>query len=71
MSESKEYRKEIMDAAHSDRIKLAVSRAVTSYRNNINEALKRFPHTIELAREVKQIKTSAAANMDQLAQKAC
>ena len=47
MSESKEYRKEIMDAAHSDRIKLAVSRAVTSYRNNINEALKRFPHTIE------------------------
>ena len=58
MSESKEYRKEIMDAAHSDRIQLAVSRAITSYRNNVNEALKRFPHTIELAKEVKQIKTN-------------
>jgi iron-sulfur cluster protein len=71
MSEAQKYRSEIMDAAHSERIKLAVSRAVTSYRNNINEALKRFPHTIELAKEVRQIKINSVANMEQLAQKAC
>ena len=52
MSEAKEYRQEIMDAAHSERIKLALSRAITSYRNNVNEALRRFPHTIEMAKEV-------------------
>jgi iron-sulfur cluster protein len=71
VSEAKEYRQEIMDAAHNERIKLALSRAITSYRNNVNEALRRFPHTLEMAKEVQQIKMKAIANMDQLAQKAC
>jgi L-lactate dehydrogenase complex protein LldG len=71
MSVFSDYKKEIMDAAHDERIKLAISRATFSYRNNTNEALKRFPQTIELAKEVRQIKKNAIANMEKLAQQAC
>jgi L-lactate dehydrogenase complex protein LldG len=67
MSVFSDYKKEIMDAAHNDRIKLAISRATFSYRNNTNEALKRFPQTIELAKEVREIKKNAIANMEKLA----
>lgn len=71
MSVFTEYKKEIMEAAHNERIKLALSRAIASYRNNINEALKRFPHTIEMAKEVREIKKKSIAEMDKLAQTAC
>jgi len=71
MSLFSEYKKEIMEAAHNERIKLALSRAIASYRNNINEALKRFPHTIEMAKEVREIKKKSIAEMDKLAQTAC
>jgi iron-sulfur cluster protein len=60
-----------MEAAHNDRIRLAISRATTSYRNNINEALKRFPHTIQMAEEVKEIKKRSIANMEALVAQAC
>jgi L-lactate dehydrogenase complex protein LldG len=66
-----EYKKEVMDAAHSERIRLALSRAIASYRTNTNEALKRFPQTIEMAKEVREIKMKAIANMDKLAVQAC
>jgi len=71
LSTSSEYKKEIMDAAHNERIKLALSRAIASYRSNVNEALKRFPQTIEMAKEVREIKKKAIADMDKLAQQAC
>lgn len=71
MSVFSEYKKEIMDAAHSERIRLAISRATLSYRNNVNEALKRFPQTIELAKEVREIKKNSIANMRKLAEQAC
>ncbi|HSW58372.1 MAG TPA: hypothetical protein VLH15_08225, partial [Dehalococcoidales bacterium] len=64
MSEAKEYRREIMEAAHNERIKLALTRAIASYRNNVNEALRRFPHTLEMAKEVQKIKQNAVANLD-------
>jgi L-lactate dehydrogenase complex protein LldG len=70
MSVFSEYKKEIMDAAHNERIRLAISRATLSYRNNTNEALKRFPQTIEMAKEVRQIKKNAIANMEKLANQA-
>ncbi len=60
-----------MDAAHNERIRLALSRAITSYRANTNEALKRFPQTIEMAKEVREIKKNAIANMQKLAEQAC
>ncbi len=65
-----EYKKEIMDAAHNERIRLALSRAIASYRTNTNTALKKFPHTIQLAKEVKEIKAKAASQMEELVRQA-
>ncbi len=71
MSVFSEYKKEIMDAAHNAQIRLALSRAIASYRKNTNDALKKFPKTIELAKEVKEIKAGAISQMKELAQQAC
>src|SRR5512137_753958 len=70
MSEFTDYKKEIMDAAHSERIRLALSRAIKSYRGNTNDALKKFPHTIKMAEEVREIKSRSVAEMEKLAQQA-
>jgi iron-sulfur cluster protein len=70
MSITTDYRKEIMEAAHNDRIKLALSRAIASYRSNTNTALKKFPHTVKLAEEVLEIKKKAVGEMEKLAQQA-
>jgi L-lactate dehydrogenase complex protein LldG len=71
MSVFSDYKKQIMDAAHNERIRIALSRAIKSYRANTNEALKRFPHTIKMAEEVRQIKEKATGEMEKLAQQAC
>ncbi len=71
MSVFTDYKKEIMDAAHSERIRIALSRAIKSYRANTNHALKKFPHTIKMAEEVRQIKEKAIGEMEKLAQQAC
>ncbi|MBI2836147.1 MAG: lactate utilization protein [Chloroflexi bacterium] len=71
MSVFSEYKKEIMDAAHNERIRLALSRAIASYRSNANNALGKFPHTVKLAEEVREIKERAIADMDALAHQAC
>ncbi|MCL0052879.1 LUD domain-containing protein [Dehalococcoidales bacterium] len=71
MSIFADYKKEIMDAAHNDRLRIALSRAITSYRANINDALKKFPHTIKIAEEVKEIKKKAIGEMEKLTQQAC
>ncbi len=60
-----------MDAAHNARIRLALSRAINSYRTNTNSALKKFPHTIKMAEEVREIKSRAISEMEKLAQEAC
>ncbi len=70
MSIFTEYKKEIMDAAHNERIRLALSRAIASYRANTNNALEKFPHTIQMAEEVKEIKARAIGEMEKLAQQA-
>jgi iron-sulfur cluster protein len=66
-----DYKKEIMDAAHNERVRIALSRAIKSYRSNINSALKKFPHTIKMAEEVREIKEKAIGEMEKLAQQAC
>jgi iron-sulfur cluster protein len=71
MSVFSDYKKEVMDAVHNDRIRLALSRAIKSYRGNINEAMRRFPHTIKMAEEVKAIKEQAIGDMENLTRKAC
>ena len=59
-----------MDAAHNERIRLALSRAIASYRSNRNTALEKFPHTIKLAEEVREMKMQAIGRMEGLAQAA-
>jgi iron-sulfur cluster protein len=71
MSVFSDYKNELMDAAHNERIRLALSRAIKSYRANTNDALKKFPHTIKLAEEVREIKSKAIGEMEKLAQQAC
>jgi iron-sulfur cluster protein len=71
MSGFGDYKKEIMDAAHNDRIRLALSRAVKQYRANVAKALKAFPQTVELAEEVRGIKENAIGQMNELAKQAC
>jgi L-lactate dehydrogenase complex protein LldG len=67
----KDYKKELMDAAHNDRLKLALGRAINSYRGNVKRALDKFPHTVKLAEEVREIKADAVVRMESLAQQAC
>ena len=69
-SEFKEYKKEIMGAAHNDRLRLALTRAIKSFRNNIKGALSKYPHTVDLAGEVLEIKEKAIPDMEKLARQA-
>ena len=71
MSVFKDYKRELMDAAHNERIGLALSRAIKSYRANTNNALSKFPHTIKMAEEVREIKERAIGEMERLAEQAC
>jgi iron-sulfur cluster protein len=70
MSITSDYKKEISEAAHNERIHLALSRAIASYRTNTNNALKKFPHTLKMAEEVLEIKKNAISNMENLAKQA-
>ena len=70
MSVFSDYKKQLMTAAHNDRIRTALSRAIKSYRKNTSDALNRFPHTIELAGEVREIKRQALGRMPELAEMA-
>jgi L-lactate dehydrogenase complex protein LldG len=69
-SDFKSYKKEIMDAAHDERLRLALTRAVKSFRGNVNQALEKFPHTVALAEEVLKIKEKAIPEMENLARQA-
>jgi len=69
-SDFKTYKKEIMGAAHDDRLRLALSRAVKSFRGNVKNALTKFPHTVALADEVLKIKEKAIPDMEKLARQA-
>lgn len=67
---NKDYRRELRDAAASDRIRLALTRAINSYRENTSNALKKFPHTVKLAEEVRKIKEHSIQHMPELARQA-
>jgi len=69
-SDFKSYKKEIMGAARDDRLRLALKRAVNSFRSNVRNALERFPHTVDLAEEVRKIKEKAIPDMENLTRKA-
>jgi L-lactate dehydrogenase complex protein LldG len=69
-SSFKEYKKEIMDAAHDEKLRLALTRAIKSFRGNVNNALKKYPHTVGLADEVLAIKEKSIPDMENLARRA-
>ncbi len=71
MSTFSDYKKEIMAAAHDEKIRVALSRAIKSYRANVINAIQQFPHTLELAKEVKIIKETSIGRMQQLVEIAC
>ena len=71
MSRFSDYKKEIMSAAHNKKIGTALTRAIKSFRSNIKNAFQRFPHSVDLAEEVRQIKENSISNMEKLAEQAC
>lgn len=71
MSVFTDYKKEIMDAAHNESLRKGVSRSTKGYRANVDNALTKFPHTIELAEEVRKIREKAIGEMEKLAEQAC
>lgn len=66
----KEYKKRLKEALKDPNIALALRRASDSYNKNLQEALERFPHTLELAEEVRRIKEEAIAALDGLLEEA-
>ncbi len=60
------YTAELIKAAKDENIQLALSRAVRSYRDNTRAALERYPHTVQMAEEVLEIKRRSIERMDEL-----
>jgi iron-sulfur cluster protein len=71
MSKLKAYKKRLQEAARDPQISVALERAIKSYRKNVDEALKRFPHTLKLAEEVRGIKKHSISEMGELVDRAC
>jgi iron-sulfur cluster protein len=71
MSKLKAYKKRLQEAARDPQISVALERAIESYRKNVDEALKRFPHTLKMAEEVREIKKQSISHMEELVERAC
>ena len=71
MPKLKTYKKRLQEAARDPQISLALERAIASYRKNVDEALKRFPHTLKMAEEVRRIKEKSISRLDELVKQAC
>ena len=65
-----EYTIALNKAANDKNIETALSRAVKSYRNNTKAALERYPHTIQMAEEVLEIKKASIKRMHELVDQA-
>ncbi len=63
------YTKNLNQASKDEKINTALTRAVAAYRNTVAETLERFPHTPQLAQEVRELKQrSIACNKELLEQ---
>lgn len=60
------YKKNLNTASQDSNINSAMSRAVKSYRNNVDTALEMYPHTPEMAAEVRKIKEYSMKNNKEL-----
>lgn len=66
----KEYKRRLKETIEEGKIPIAIERASESYRRNLQEAIERFPYTLELAEEVRSIKEEAIRNLDSLFEEA-
>jgi L-lactate dehydrogenase complex protein LldG len=65
-----EYGKEINRSQNDENIRKAISRAVKAYRETTASTMERYPHTPEMAAEVREIKRQAVANRKELLKQA-
>ncbi|ODA41357.1 lactate utilization protein B [Desulfosporosinus sp. BG] len=68
--EFNDYTKNLNKASKDENIKKAITRAVKSYRETTAETLNRFPHTPEMAEEVRGIKSNSIAHNSELLKQA-
>ena len=61
-----DYAKDLNTACDDTNIRTALGRSVHAYRSTVAETLERFPHTPELAEEVRELKCQSMANLDKL-----
>jgi L-lactate dehydrogenase complex protein LldG len=61
-----EYSKDINRAQNDENIRRAITRAVKAYRETTAASMERFPHTPELAEEVREIKRQAVLKRKEL-----
>jgi L-lactate dehydrogenase complex protein LldG len=52
----KGYLAELMEFSRNGKVRLALTRAIASYRENLSKTLEKYPHTVKLADEVRKIK---------------
>lgn len=65
-----EYYGRIRDALRDERIRVALDRAVPSFRRNMDKILSRYPHTVKLAEEVRRIKEDSLRRWEELVEEA-
>ena len=65
-----EYYDKLLDKAHDANISLGLSRSVTAYRERKAQVMEKFPHTVELAKEIRRIKEDCVERLGELVQKA-
>jgi len=65
-----EYTKNLNKATQDENLTRAVTRAVKSYRQNVEAAMSQYPHTPALAEEVRTIKDYSMANNKELLERA-
>jgi L-lactate dehydrogenase complex protein LldG len=66
LNEFNTYTKNLNSSSKDNNIKKAITRAVKSYRETTAETMKRFPHTPEMAAEVRNIKKHSISNISEL-----
>jgi len=65
-----QYYNVLLQIARDHNIAMGISRSVNAYRDRKARALEKFPHTVKLAEEVRQLKEDCLGRLDELVQKA-
>lgn len=65
-----DYSKELDRASDDNNIRTAISRAVKAYRQTTANTMERYPHTPDLAAEVREIKRNAIEHREELLKQA-